>query len=276
MSLAEIKRIFIYQEPRNPAFDAAEVACHVGGMMPLVDVELLGPLLEERVDRLRPDERRRMLDQAAMAIADARIRDPMATGGRKPKEPLPGEVDFERRRLENRQSGVFGILYDGHEMARLYGSLLSRDELRLGNAHIVFTNQLIGTWEEADKRYHARTIVCGSPAIISLAGLIEAPAKEKGYYLARRSSEMLGLAEEEKMELAREFAGDSLEHDDPRLTEIAKGYAMQALAYWLTGWPFCEDEDCRLFNAHWQREMLRAQLAGGYDYCNYHREAFSR
>lgn len=276
MSLAGINRIVIYREPRSPAFDAVEVARHVAGMVPSAEVEVREPLLEESVQRPDPEERQRMLDRAARALAAARVRDPMAAGGGKPAEPLSGEVEYERRRLQNRQSAVFGILYDGHEMAGIYGGLLGRGELMLDSVHVIFTNQLIGTWEEADKRYHARTIVCGSPAIVSLAGLVEAPARERGYYLARRSSEMLGLAEEEKMELAREFAGDSLSHDDPRITGVAKGYAMQAVAYRLTGWPFCEDEDCRLFNAHWQREMLRAQLAGDYEYCNFHREAFSR
>jgi hypothetical protein len=37
----------------------------------------------------------------------------------------------------------------------------------------------------------------------------------------------------------------------------------------LTGEAFCDDPACRLFNAHWQEEMLRAQLAD--NYCGRHR-----
>jgi hypothetical protein len=44
---------------------------------------------------------------------------------------------------------------------------------------------------------------------------------------------------------------------------------MQAVFYALTGDPFCDDPCCRLFNAHWQREMLAAQLSRP-DFCRRH------
>ena len=47
------------------------------------------------------------------------------------------------------------------------------------------------------------------------------------------------------------------------------------LLFALTGEPFCEDPACRLFNAHWQAEMLRAQLEGP-DYCERHQELLRR
>ena len=59
-------------------------------------------------------------------------------------------------------------------------------------------------------------------------------------------------------------------HSDPRIPEILKGYALQAVAYWILGESFCDDPDCRLFNAHWQEEMLRAQLGGPYELCPRH------
>jgi hypothetical protein len=64
---------------------------------------------------------------------------------------------------------------------------------------------------------------------------------------------------------------DYLEHDDPRDAEVAKGYAMQAVFYALAGDPYCDDPECRLFNGHWQREILEAHL-GGTDYCARHKE----
>jgi hypothetical protein len=62
---------------------------------------------------------------------------------------------------------------------------------------------------------------------------------------------------------------DHLESDDPRTATVLEGYAIQAIFYALTGDPFCDDPDCRLYNAHWQRDMLRAQL-GGDHYCSRH------
>ncbi|MFC1991372.1 DUF6775 family putative metallopeptidase [Chloroflexota bacterium] len=31
-----------------------------------------------------------------------------------------------------------------------------------------------------------------------------------------------------------------------------------------------EDKGCRLYNAHWQQELIFAQLESGYDFCEHH------
>jgi hypothetical protein len=54
-----------------------------------------------------------------------------------------------------------------------------------------------------------------------------------------------------------------------------KGYVMQAIAYRLWGDPFCGDQNCRLYNAHWQEEVIRAQLESPYEFCPYHRQKFA-
>ncbi len=38
---------------------------------------------------------------------------------------------------------------------------------------------------------------------------------------------------------------------------------MQAIFYYQTGDPFCDKQDCRLFNAHWQKDLLHSQLEVG-------------
>ncbi|HEY4705069.1 MAG TPA: DUF6775 family putative metallopeptidase, partial [Thermoplasmata archaeon] len=38
---------------------------------------------------------------------------------------------------------------------------------------------------------------------------------------------------------------------------------------------FCEDPDCRLFNAHWQAELIRAQVESG-RLCARHRAVAAR
>jgi hypothetical protein len=69
----------------------------------------------------------------------------------------------------------------------------------------------------------------------------------------------------------RQAIGDRyVTHGDPRIPEILKGYTLQAVFYWILGEGFCDDPDCKLFNAHWQEEMLRAQLGGSYDLCPRH------
>jgi hypothetical protein len=51
---------------------------------------------------------------------------------------------------------------------------------------------------------------------------------------------------------------------------VLKGYVLQAVFYQATGEAFCDDPDCRLFNAHWQEEVLRAQRDVPYDLCPRH------
>ncbi|HDZ59997.1 MAG TPA: hypothetical protein ENH44_04335, partial [Actinobacteria bacterium] len=248
-----VSNVYIYSEPRCGFVDFQEVTGFVRGYTPGAVVKLRGPLLEGAIRRggTEPGEAGHTLQsRLALLLAKAKVKvmeSPVPVG----QSPLPGEVDYERRRLADTNKTVFGILYDAYLLSAIYRRLLDGGETGMGYVHVVFTNQLIGTWDEGDRRYHARSVLLGSPSIVSLSGMVEAPARATGYYLARRSAEAMGLAEEKKMELARSFDDDCLEHDDERMTEVAKGYAMQPVAYRLTGEVFCEDPDCRLFNAHW-------------------------
>ncbi len=189
--------------------------------------------------------------------------------------PLPGEVRVEERMIRGEAEPV-GMLYDALRLARLYtrgiGSASGEDLPDLSSQHIVVTYRLIGTFERHDRRYHARTSLYALPSIISTTGLVVAPAKPREYYLAKNLS-MGGVSEEE---LKSSLRGRILEHGDERTTEVMKGYLMQALFYHATGDPFCDEPGCRLFNAHWQEEMLRAQLEGGSDLCERHRHMLAK
>jgi len=70
--------------------------------------------------------------------------------------------------------------------------------------------------------------------------------------------------------LKERFKGDFIDYEDERLTEVVKGYVMQAVFYSLTSDPFCDDRGCRLYNAHWQEELIFAQLESGYEFCPRH------
>jgi hypothetical protein len=75
------------------------------------------------------------------------------------------------------------ILYDGFMMQRLFETMINENESNIDHVHIVFEDRLICTFNEEDWRYHARTIVGGSPSIISTTGIVEAPAKPKEWYI---------------------------------------------------------------------------------------------
>jgi hypothetical protein len=268
LELGSLKKIYIYTEPRCPQVDFSEIEAFIEDLVGPTPVETRGPLLESNL--VGPGGKER-LESLAVELSRAKVRD-LDAPANGAFRPLPGEIDYERRRLANGRNPVFGILYDAFLLCGTYRGMLGGGRSHSSRLNIVFTNQLIGTWDVSDRRYHARTVLLGSPAIISVSGLVEAPARAPGFYLARRSAEALGLGEEEKLELARTFADDCLDHDDQRLTEVAKGYAAQAVAYHLSGEPFCDDPDCRLFNAHRQSELLNAQLSGESDFCQRHQE----
>jgi hypothetical protein len=177
--------------------------------------------------------------------------------------PLPGEVGYEKRRLLNRDRQPAGILYDGERLLELFNQALPEDRRGSHMLHLVLTNQLFGTWSFDDLRFHARTSIYGIPSIISTSGLVEAPAKSRQYYLTQQ----LGVS---PVALEQQFQGQFLVYDDSRLTRVIKGYIMQALLYHLTGEPFCNDPNCRLFNAHWQHELIHAQLESPYEFCPKH------
>ena len=178
------------------------------------------------------------------------------------RRPLKPERDYERRLLTNETRATLGVVYDGFELQRLAFGMLPGECRGINSINVWFTERVIATWDENDRRYHARVSAYGYPSIVSTSGMVIAPAKDKEYYLARR----LGI---DPVSRAEEYAGRFLQHRDPAATEIAKGYAMQAVFYGLAGDPFCDEPSCRLFNAHWQREMMDAQL-GEIDYCARH------
>ena len=178
-------------------------------------------------------------------------------------EPLQGEWEYERRRIQNPQWRIFGILYDGGLYHKVISGLINKGEIDFDHCAILFTNQLFGTWDQDDRRYHARVSLYGFPNLISTSGLVEAPAKPKEFYLKKQMGVPVELLKEE-------YQDRFLDHGDPRMTEALKGYAMQAVFFHLAGNPFCEDPDCRLFNSHWQEEVLHSQLDGRYEFCPKH------
>ncbi len=206
-------------------------------------------LSEERIEAL------------AERLAKIKVRDPgkRFTLG----VPLPAEMDYEKRRIRSPRWKMFGILYEGVLYQEIVSDMIFGGELDLNHCSIFFTNQLFGTWDRNDRRYHARTSLYGFPNVISITGLVEAPAKPKEFYLKKQMGLPLELLKEE-------YQGRFLDHGDPRMTEVLKGYAMQAFFFHLTEDPFCKDPDCRLFNSHWQEEVLHSQMDGRYEFCSMH------
>lgn len=140
-------------------------------------------------------------------------------------------------------------LYDGFLLQRIFAEVIPAAER--DHVHIIFTKLLLCTFSEDDWRYHARTVVCGTPSIISTTGIVEAPAKPREFYLAQLG----GLTDVSS--LKKLFAGRFMDYGDNRMTAAATVYALQALFFFVAdGEPFCDDKSCSLYNAHWQEELI--------------------
>ena len=148
------------------------------------------------------------------------------------------------------------VLYDGFEFQKIISENISSDDFNENVLHIIFTNKLTCTFDESDYRYHARAIIGSNPTIISTTGMIEAPAKPKQYYLDL----MANFSEDKIEETKKKYKGEFLEYHDSRLSEIAEGYLLQSIMYYETGEAFCDSKECRLYNAHWQKDLFYSQI----------------
>jgi hypothetical protein len=164
------------------------------------------------------------------------------------------------------------ILYDGFMMQRLLGTMINESESNTDHVHLVFEDRLICTFSEEDWRYHSRTFVAGNPSIISTTGIVEAPAKPKEWYIKQMQLAIYDIDRDDDQidGISSSNVKKYLDYGDYRINFAAVGYALQALFFFITeGDPFCNDTNCRLYNAHWQEELLQSQIQNK-GLCNKH------
>lgn len=142
------------------------------------------------------------------------------------------------------------------------------------SCHIILTDKLFATLDEI-QRPHIRASIYGWPSIISLSGIVEGPAKPKEYYQYKQKYTRLGVWQIEEPRVRKKLKGAFLEYGDKCMTEALKGYLAQALFYFMTGNPFCPEKACRLYNSHWQKELLFSQIEKG-RFCSFHRNILRR
>ena len=158
------------------------------------------------------------------------------------------------------------VMYDGFEIQKIVRESLQDFEDQ--TLHVILTNRFTCTYDESDARYHGRAVICSNPAIISTTGIIEAPAKSSEFYIEAMANRAQGL---DIKPIKEKHRGSFLEYHDERLSKVIEGYLLQVIFYLLTGESFCDYLDCRLNNAHWQRDLLYSQIEVG-KLCNKHQE----
>ncbi|RQH03125.1 DUF7001 family protein [Natrarchaeobius oligotrophus] len=195
-------------------------------------------------------------DDLPERFAQARVTSPY---DRDTGNTMLGTIRYEERALED-PAREGGVLYDGVVVQRALNAALPADERGLETLHVAVLDRAIGTWGDHDGRWHKRVNVLGQPAIVSVPGLYEAPAKPESYYEEKQRHALLSGDTPPREVLENQVEGEFLVEDDPRTTDALKGYALQPYHYLETGEGFCDREGCRLFNAHYHEALIEAQL----------------
>jgi hypothetical protein len=237
------------------------------------DADAIADWLDDRVEA-SVDVRDRLLslyadDDLPTEIAQTRVLSPHdhETGN-----TMTGIVRYEERALDHPERAG-GVVYDGLALQRRLGSRLPDDERGLDHLHVALLDRVIGTWGDHDGRWHKRVNVLGQPALVSVPGLYEAPAKPEAYYKAKQKYALMSGDSPPREVLESEIEGDFLVEDDPRTTDALKGYVLQAVHVVETGEGFCTESGCRLSNPHRQPGVIEAQLRDP-PFCDRHGERY--
>jgi hypothetical protein len=252
-----LRSVDLYSSENRPGKEFTEVKSYLATVFPSVKIDVR-PTVFGYVPK-------REVDGLAEALASARMKN--LSSAQQTFEPMFGEIDYERRAILGR-SKVGGIVYDGRRLQEEFVRLLGK-RASLPTASVVFTDRLVSTYSRDDLRHHLRTVIFGFPSVVSIPGVVEAPAKPREYYLMKQGMELEGAGELLLQHLKSSFRGRFVDYDDPELFEVLKGLALQAVLYHLTADPFCDNRSCRLFNAHWQEDLIRSQVLNG-KFCKKH------
>jgi hypothetical protein len=223
--------IHIYQTASAPALDVRIVAEEIYKILPSCKIDIRPPFKYEE----------KMIEHTK--IADIK----------QPFEKQPNHKQDSKIMMMTTTTTTIP-LYDGFVMQKKLAEIIPYVEISLAHIHIIFTNLLTCTFSEDDWRYHGRAVICGTPSIVSTTGIVEALAKPREFYLAQLLG---GMAEDNGM-LKKKFVGRFIDyHEEDKITAASINYALQAIFFFITsGEPFCNNKDCRLFNAHWQEDLI--------------------
>jgi hypothetical protein len=238
-----IEQVTLYRAPTTAA-DAHAIAAWLDARVD-ADVRVSDRFLSSYADGSLPEE-----------LAAARVLDPHE---RETGNTMLGIVRYEERALDNPERAG-GVIYDGLELQRTLNERIAEAARTLDHLHVPLLARVIGTWGDHDGRWHKRVNVFGQPALISVPGLYEAPAKPEQYYKEQQKHALLSGGAPPREVLENQVEGRFLVEDDPRATEALKGYVLQAYHYLETGKDFCTDGRCRLANPHRQPGVVEAQL----------------
>lgn len=217
-----------------------------------------------------------------------------------------GIADPKHRGPTRAPEAVNHDLYDLQKLANAYQNVV-RDLLRTNpqehHSVLVVTGRGLGNEEHGGVHLRA-AVQSGGVAVISTSGLINAP----GMPLEAQdiiSSDFFESEDPDRLQIYRDyikkhglsaqtkrggvklaFSDLMLTEHDPRITDCAQGLALSMIFFshgetfgkvarcgttnLYLGKPDTSRSPCRLFDAHWQEELLHHQ--GGDHFCDFHQE----
>ena len=251
----KISKIILYDEPTVREIQLEKISENLKKLFP-IKVEI----------------RKNFFEYSNKVILEKIVRSKIFNLKKPFKEHSPTEIEKEiETEKENKSDKKEPTLYDGFEFQKILTEEISINENNIDTLHIIFTNKLMGTFDKDDFRYHARALISSNPTIISVTGMIEGPAKPKQYYL----DIITNFSNQKIEEIKEKYKGEYLEEHDSRMSDIAEGYVLQTIIYHETGEAFCNRRDCRLFNAHWQKDLFYSQLENK-KFCEKHSKILER
>ena len=179
-----------------------------------------------------------------------------------------GKIDIAIKRIDFVR--VRGLLFDFLALNSEFINKVSAKFRKPVYCHIAITDKLFATYDDF-KKLHIRASIFGYPSVISVSGIVQGPAKPREYYILKQKYTQLGVWDIEEAKVKNKFRQRFIDYQDKRLTEVIKGYIAQSLLFFTTGNPFCKNKSCRLFNAHWQEDLIHAQVKSG-KFCKSHKK----
>ena len=255
--MLKIAKIFLYDEPTVSQIQLERLVAYLKEIF-LIEVEP-----RESISKF-------LKEDTAEKIAACRILDPIKPFER--HKPTIDEILFEESNFIQCANTENIVMYDGFELQKVLTELIPKEETTIDLLHIIFTNKLTCTYDYEDFRYHGRALIGANPSIISITGIVEAPAKPREYYIDLIAHAAQNVDIES---IKQKYHGDFLEYNDSRLSKIIEGYLLQEIFYFETGEPFCDKKECRLYNAHWQKDLLYSQLESG-KLCEKHHQVLKK
>lgn len=183
-----------------------------------------------------------------------------------------GGIKVRQIRLKNKIITTKGLFFDFIRTQKEFNRLEYVKEKDTFN--IILTDKLFATLDKGN-RLHIRAGIYGYPSVISTSGIVEGPARPKDYYIYKQRYTHLGIWDLQEAEIKKKFKDKFIDYGDKRLNDALKGYISQALFFYITGEPFCKQRGCRLFNSHWQEELIYSQIKRG-KFCMIHQRLLQK